>query len=790
MGLRLTDEQQLLRDQVRGLLSEICRPDDLRRLIASGAPWDERLWKALAELGVLGAAIPEQYGGVGLGPVEVSIVAQELGRAVAPVPFFSSICLAAEALMLAGTDAQRRTWLPKLASGEAVGTLAWTEGKTAPSAALLQAKLEGGRLFGVKTPVPDAEVAQICVVACLVAGKPGLALAELGQPGVRATPLRGIDELRRFSRLDFDGAAAEPMDAMDGADALRRLLDRAAVYEAFEQVGGAEAALTMARDFTLQRHIFGRPLASYQAIKHSLANIFAKLELATCNALYAVQALQDERPDAAAAAATARIGAASVYDVVARENLQFHGGIGFTWEADCHFHYRRARTLALNIGSPEFWSDRLIEALDAAPDEQPRASRPARNEAAADSPEDAAYREKVRAWIAGHGAPFRGPAEANGMHTEEGARRCEGWTRLKHAAGYSGIDHPKEFGGAGGTRREAQIFAQEEAKAGIWGHLGGASFPMAMAALRRHGTPEQRRKWESATYAGEIFWCQLFSEPGAGSDLAAVRTKAVKQGDHWVVNGQKVWTSGGDLADYGILLARTDPSVSKHQGLSFFLIDMRQPGVTVRPIRQINGGAGFTETFLVDAVVPDENRIDAEGQGWAVAMSVLAQERTTTRGIGEGERRQSSTSARSLIARARQARREKGVALDSALVRAKIAGFHVEAQGIKNFTLRLQEELARGGPPPTNLPVIKLTATNRIQQLQAFLMDLDEAGGLVDEAEAADGFDRFYEYMTSPSARIAGGADQVLLNQLAERALGMPGDPRADRDVPFSALPA
>jgi acyl-CoA dehydrogenase len=310
----------------------------------------------------------------------------------------------------------------------------------------------------------------------------------------------------------------------------------------------------------------------------------------------------------------------------------------------------------------------------------------------------------------------------------------------------------------------------------------------AMAAIRRHGTPQQRRTWETLTNAGQIYWCQLFSEPAAGSDLAAVRTRAVKRGDRWIVNGQKVWTSGGHLADYGILLARTNPDAPKHLGLSFFIVDMRQPGVTVRPIRQINGQSGFTETFLVDVDVADEDRLDAVGQGWSVAMSVLAAERTTTGSISEGDRRASSTSARSLIRLARLARRDNGSALDSAAVRAKIASFNVEAQGLKNFTLRLQEQLARSGPPPANLPIIKLTATNRLQQVHAFILDLDEVGGIVDAPNAER--DRFLEYMTSASSRIAGGADEVLRNQLAERALGMPSEIRADKDVPFSALPA
>jgi len=787
MAFGFSAEQRMLQDQVRALLASQSTPDDLRRTIEAGEAWDPRVWASLAELGVLGAGVPETYGGVGLDAIDVGVVARELGRAVAATPFHSSIGMVAEALMLAGSEAQKTAWLPKLASGETVGAFAWTEGPHAPGLQALGAEYADGRLNGTKWPVADAEVAHVCVVACRQQGRPALALVELDQPGVAISRLVGIDELRRYASISFDGVRAELLQAGDAATALQEVLDRAVVYAAFEQVGGAEAALEMARDFALQRNIFGRPLGSYQAVKHRLADVLVKIELATVNALYAARAIADGAADRGAAAAAARLSATQAYELAARENLQFHGGIGFTWEGDCHFHYRRARTLALNLGSAETWSDRLVAALDVDEAEVVDRTRPSRP-AAPESEEDRTYRERVRAWLAE--ARPRHPGGASGVSPQELAARSKAWTKVKHAGGFSAISQAEDVGGAGGTRRQEAIFAEEEAAARLTLPMGGMGYPQAMAAIRKHGTPEQRRHWEAATYRGDVWWCQLFSEPGAGSDLAAVRTRAVRQGDKWIVNGQKVWTSGGHLADYGILLARTDPDLPKHQGLSFFIIDMRQPGVTTRPIRQINGQSEFTETFFVDAEVPDAWRLDDVGKGWAVAMSVLAQERTTTSSITEGGRRSSATSARNLIQLARAAPRERGTALDSSLVRSRIAQFHAEAQGIKNFTLRLQEELRSGGPSPLNIPVIKLTATNRIQQLQAFLMDLDEAGGIVQPPGDNRAPDRFFEYLTSASSRIAGGADEVLRNQLAERALGLPGDPRADKDVPFSQLPA
>jgi acyl-CoA dehydrogenase len=361
LELEFSDEQKQLKEQVARLLDEKATPDALRKLITAEAGLDRDLWKQAGELGLLGAAIPEAYGGVGLGAKDLCVIAEEMGRTVAPIPFFSSICLAAEAIKLAGTEAQKSAWLPKLASGEAIGALAWNEGPGAASLTVAT-RLAEGRVTGMKSPVADAEIADVVVVVC--AG-PRLALVQTAQSGVKCEPMRGFDELRRHAKVTFTDAEAEEMSGADADETLRRLYDAAAIYEAFEQVGAAEAAMLMARDYTLQRYIFGRQLASYQAVKHNLANILVMVELARSNALHAAVALENDASDLAAAAATARVGATKVYEVAARENLQLHGGIGFTWEANCHFHYRRARLLALNLGSVEVWESKLIDALTA-----------------------------------------------------------------------------------------------------------------------------------------------------------------------------------------------------------------------------------------------------------------------------------------------------------------------------------------------------------------------------------------------------------------------------------------
>jgi acyl-CoA dehydrogenase len=351
MNFDLSDEQKMLAEQARGLLAQRVPYDRLRALIDAKAEWDEPLWRELGEMGFLGANIPEAHGGLGLSELDLGMISQELGRTNAAVPFFSSIVLAADAIRLAGSEAQKAEWLPKLASGEVVGCLAYAEG---PGDLLgKQARLADGRLTGTKTPVADAGVAAIAVVQ---AGD-SLALVELEREGVTRTRLESFDQLRPHYRLAFDGARAE---LLPNAGRLETLFDRAAVQASFEAVGAAEACLHMARDYALERQIFGRSLASYQAIKHKLAELAVAVELARSNAFYAGWAAGDAPDELPAAAAAARLTAITAFETGARENLQVHGGIGYTFEANCHFYYRRERMHAVALGNREHWAERLI----------------------------------------------------------------------------------------------------------------------------------------------------------------------------------------------------------------------------------------------------------------------------------------------------------------------------------------------------------------------------------------------------------------------------------------------
>ena len=351
MNFDLSDEQKMLADQARGMLAERTPFDHLRRLIDGGAEWDEALWRELAAMGFLGAAIGEAHGGLGMTALDLGVISEELGRANAAVTFFSSIVLAADAIALAGSDEQKARWLPGLASGDVIGCFAASEGPGPLLGAAVQCA--GGRISGAKHPVADAGVAHIAVVQCGDA----LAIVELDQPGVTRTKLDSFDQLRAHYRIDFDGAAAELMPVRGR---LATLLDRAAVQAAFEAVGGAEACLAMGLAYVKDRPMFGRPLASYQAIKHKLADVAVGIELAKSNAYFGGWAADESPDDLPMAAAAARLSAITAFEMAARENLQVHGGIGYTFDANCHFYYRRERMLAVHIGNRAHWADRLI----------------------------------------------------------------------------------------------------------------------------------------------------------------------------------------------------------------------------------------------------------------------------------------------------------------------------------------------------------------------------------------------------------------------------------------------
>jgi alkylation response protein AidB-like acyl-CoA dehydrogenase len=341
----------------------------VRNVLEGGAPYDKALWKGLAEMGFLGVAIPEDFGGTGAGHLELCVIAEEMGRALAPVPFSSTIYLAAEALMLAGSEAQKQHWLPKIAAGEAVGTLALFEGTGNPSPKSIKLKASNDTLDGTKKPVADGEIADFAIVAARTASTGrdsdiGLYIVELNSAGVTRKTLTNIDPSRNQAEITFKGVKAEPLGAPgEGWAILSQVLDRAAVLTGFEQVGGADRALEMGRDYALDRIAFGRQIGSFQAIKHMLADMYVSATLARSNCYYGAWALSTNAAELPEAAATARISATQAFQHCAKNNIQVHGGMGFTWEFDCHLYYRRSNALALGLGSLSYWEDALIDRM-------------------------------------------------------------------------------------------------------------------------------------------------------------------------------------------------------------------------------------------------------------------------------------------------------------------------------------------------------------------------------------------------------------------------------------------
>jgi alkylation response protein AidB-like acyl-CoA dehydrogenase len=366
MNLEFSEDQKFVQQTARDFLEKRSGLDVCRRVLESPEiGYDRELWKGVAEMGWLGAAVPEAQGGAGLGYLELVLIAEEIGRALAPIPFGPSVYLATEACLRFGSDEQKRRHLPRLASGERIGTFALGEGTGDLDPGAVKTRFERGRLFGEKLPVLDGGAAGLAVVAARGGAGPVLALADLEGPGVARTPLHSFDPSRPQARLVFEGAPAEALGPADATSAIRTLLDRAAVMAGFEQLGGASRALELTREYALGRYAFGRPIASFQALKHRLADLYAAIELARSNGYYAAWALSSGSDELELAACTFRASASDAFELATREMIQIHGGVGFTWEYDCHLFYRRAKLLSAWLGTPSAWREKLVQRLEA-----------------------------------------------------------------------------------------------------------------------------------------------------------------------------------------------------------------------------------------------------------------------------------------------------------------------------------------------------------------------------------------------------------------------------------------
>jgi len=395
-----------------------------------------------------------------------------------------------------------------------------------------------------------------------------------------------------------------------------------------------------------------------------------------------------------------------------------------------------------------------------------------------DTPEEARFRDEARTWLK-ENVPK--PSDLEGLGYIEQAKL---WQKRKYDAGWACITWPKEYGGRGASAIEQVIWNQEEGKYELPGGVFGIGQGMAAPTLMAYADEEAKARYLPRLASGEDIWCQLFSEPAGGSDLAALRTRAVKDGDEWVVNGQKIWTSGAHYSDYGILVVRTDPDVPKHKGLTYFYVDMKSQGVDIRPIKQISGDANFNEVYFNDVRIPDSQRLGEVGQGWQVALTTLMNERAS---IGAGG---SSVGFDAVFKLAQKVHIDDRPAIEDSAVRAKLADWYCQEAGLRYTSYRTLSALSRGDIPGPENSIGKLVGAPKTQDMASFAIDLLEQSGAIWDPELSEEAGLFQAtYMSIPGLRIAGGTDEIMANIIAERVLGLPQEPRVDKGIPFSQVP-
>jgi alkylation response protein AidB-like acyl-CoA dehydrogenase len=407
-----------------------------------------------------------------------------------------------------------------------------------------------------------------------------------------------------------------------------------------------------------------------------------------------------------------------------------------------------------------------------------------------DTPEEASFRAEARAWLdanAGRLAP--GERRESPMGASEGRKgllsRAQAWQRKKADANWACITWPVEYGGRGASSIQNVIFNQEENRYQVPPNMFTIGQGMLGPTIMAHGTPEQKQRYLRPMLRADEIWCQLFSEPAAGSDLAGLRTSAVRKGDDWVLNGQKIWTSGAHYSKWGMIVTRTDPAARKHAGITYFIVDMESPGIEIRPIKQINGASDFNEVFFSDVRVPDANRVGAVNDGWRCALTTLMNERATI-GSGGGM----GVGISELIALARQTQWNGRPALEDPSVRQRIAEFYIALKGLEYTSFRTLTALSRGQTPGPENSIGKMVGAPLRQKLASFAIELQGAAGATLDADATPFGGTFQlGWLGAPGLRIAGGTDEILHNIVAERVLRLPGEPRVDKDLAFQDVP-
>lgn len=743
--------------------------------------FDEALWVRIGqEMGWCGTHIPESYGGLGLGWIELALILEETGRRLPCVPFYSTVALASTALLECAGDAGKALWLPQIAAGECSATLAfgdkgidWDEtGVTARA----QREGDGWRLEGTYRHVPEgAHVDLLLLPARLDDGELALFAVPGDAAGVSRRNHAVIDGTRRVAEVRLDDARVPAAALLAEGHALRERMARtaalAAIALATEQLGGAQQCLDLVLAYASERVQFGRTIDRYQAVKHRCAEMMVRIEATRSALAGAVRliALQPDTPTLQREAASVKAFASDTYRYCSGEAIQLHGGVGFTWEYDPHLYFKRAQASSQWLGSASVLRERVAGALFEAPSgEEPSAQPPSGSD-------EEAFRTEVRRWMAEHlCGKFEVLRHRGGAGDEEAYPELRKEWELELArGGWTCVGWPKEVGGRGLSIAQQIVFHEEYARAGGPGHLSHLSETLLGPTLIAYGTPEQKQRFLPGIVAGTDYWCQGYSEPGAGSDLANVQTRARQDpetGD-WIVDGQKVWTSLAHECQYIFVVARCEPGSKLHKGLIFLLMDLRQPGVDVRPIRQITGTCEFNEVFFDGARCPAANVVGAPGEGWKIAMALLGFER----GLSWIGMQQHFEHQLHLVIKAA---RQTGADRDPAL-RERIGRAWMGLKVMHYITLRT---LAGGSDGSLSREgyIVKYYWSNWHRDLGELAMDVLGVEGDIQ----VDDFSRTrlqQVWLFSRSDTIVAGTNEIQLNIIAERALGMPKEPRPER---------
>jgi alkylation response protein AidB-like acyl-CoA dehydrogenase len=718
MGIALTDDHRELAEVARAFLTSQKARWAARALLDSVDEPRPPFWQDLVELGWLGLHIDEQHGGSGYGLPELVVVVEELGRAVAPGPFVPTV-IASTVLAHAGTVEQKSRLLPGLVDGTLTAGIG-LDGEVA---------IDGGAANGEAGIVLGAGLGDLL----LVAAGDDVVLLDRGRDGVSVEVPKNTDPTRRSGRVTLTNVTVTADDILPRARA--SALARARVLVAAEAVGGAADCVDAAVEYAKVRQQFGRTIATFQAVKHHCANMLVAAESATAAVWDAARAAGEDEEQFRLMAAVAAALAFPAYARNAELNIQVHGGIGFTWEHDAHLHLRRALALRALFGGDAPARDVF--------------DRTAAGVTRANSLDLPAEAEDLRKQIRADAADIARLDEKTQL-----AKLIE--------TGYVMPHWPKPWGRAADAV-EQLVIEQEFAAAGIK-RPDYSITGWVILTLIQHGTDSQIERFVLPALRQEEVWCQLFSEPDAGSDAAGIKTRGTRVEGGWKVSGQKVWTSGAQYCRRGLATVRTDPDAPKHAGITAMIIDMNAPGVEVRPLRQITGGSEFNEVFFNDVFVPDEDVVGKPNEGWTVARATLGNERVSIGGGGsfyEG-----------IAAQLVQLAQKRGDRLAGAAIR--VGDFLAEEHALRLLNLRRAARSVEGAGPGPEGNITKLKLAEHMVEGAAIAAAL--LGPEIALAEGAGGLIARM-VMGARGMTIAGGTSEVTRNQIAERILGMPRDP-------------